>query len=439
MGRRRPRAGWARACWALLLLAGLARLPAAGSQESPDAASPEAEGPPVIPIVFSGIKQSFVAVAWEEPAEKEGDVVGYKVEWGETEAEEVFANGKTMGGNVNSMDFSGLASNTTYSFKVEAITTTGATYTSVRTVRTVPRASPPGNVTVSRAFQEQLRLAWDPPRATYNFSIVTYIINFKHVNESGVSAVEWNSTNTGTWWPNGTVAELEAGEKYRMQLTAVTTSGPSFPSEIVSFRTVPLPAAPVRVRLLDVAKEAVTISWEAPQMAFHGLTPHGSSVIEQYRVRWTADASYANLPGGSMATGSLATRATFSGLRGGTIYGVEVAAVTDTGVGAYSVPANFTTCTGSYFSSGGADQGVVYGQPLYSEADLVDAFPVVWLGNPKSIGFVDPFRGGFRSCPSGNTVRATHTAGPFYRWPIPLDERCAAVIAMAAAAPPPSP
>ena len=203
MGRRRPRACWARACWALLLLAGLARLPPAGSQESPDAAPPEAAGPPVIPIVFSNIKQSFVAVAWQEPAEKEGDVVGYKVEWGETEAEEVFANGKTMGGNVNSMDFSGLASNTTYSFKVEAITTTGATYTSVRTVRTVPRASPPGNVTVSRAFQEKLRLAWDPPRATYNFSVVTYVINFKHVNETGGGQSSGTRPTRGPGGPTG--------------------------------------------------------------------------------------------------------------------------------------------------------------------------------------------------------------------------------------------
>ena len=297
---------------------------------------------------------------------------------------------------------------------MEAIAITGQSFISQATFATIPKATAPSGLFLPKGMQEEINLNWTAPNNTWGFLVVDYLLRYKLPAQN---ETYWQAFTTGgndTW---GVFRNLAAGVEYDVEVAAITESGEGEFSATLTQPTVPEPPSPEDLVLVDIEATTAHVTWRAPEMPRHGLTPAGASIVQDHRVRLRATGDFYGELDFVADSGSLANSSLVRGLRPGTVYKIAVAAITDTGLGEYSLPIVATTCTGTYFSSPGAHQVLEYG-----DLGAGPQFSPRWLGDQRTVGYQNPVTGSSPSCPEGNTLRVTRLTRNAYTWNDALDK-----------------
>lgn len=246
--------------------------------------------PPATPTNISAVStMNSVTVSW--------GVVSGATEY------ELFFNNATYSVSGTSKTITGLASDTSYDYKIRAKNAGGTSaYSTVRTIRTLvqPPVTPTG---VSAS-------------ATYNSVTVTW----NAVTVATGYDVVFNGKVYSTASTVITFSNLAANTSYTIQVRAKNSAGTSAYSALKSIKTpVQPPAVPGNVRATATG-DSLTVSWNAVS----GAT------------------SYDVLFNGSVYSVT-ATSKTFSGLSAGTAYGYQVRAKNAGGASAYSASESIVT------------------------------------------------------------------------------------------------
>jgi len=354
------------------------------------------------------VKQSDLTLRWVEPPGVK-NIITYILKWGvwvgegsnttESFAADVTARSHAIGD---------LLPGTLYLFEVEAIAITGQSFISQATFATIPKATAPTALFLPKGMQEEINLNWTAPNNTWGFLVVDYLLRWKLPVQNETYWQEFTTGGNDTW---GVFQNLAAGVEYDVAVAAITESGEGEFSVTLTQPTVPQPPSPEDLVLVDIEATTAHVTWRAPEMPRHGLTPAGASIIQDHRVRLRATGDFYGDLDFVADSGSLANSSLVRGLRPGTIYKIAVAAITDTGLGEYSLPVVATTCTGTYFASPGAHQILEYG-----DLGAGPQFSPRWLGDQRTVGYQNPVTGSSPSCPEDNTLRVTRLTRNTYTW-----------------------
>ena len=216
---------------------------------------------------------------------------------------EVYMNNKAYTTSGTSIKITGLASNTSYSYKVRAQNASGySAYTSSQTIKTLLKApNTPTGVTAS---------------ATYNSVTVRW--------NSAVNATSYDVLFNGTVYNvtgnSKTISGLSANTSYSYQVRAKNSAGTSAYSAAATIKTpIKPPATPTGVKA-TATENSVTVSWNAASAA----------------------ASYELVFNGNVYT-LTGTSRTFTGLTAGTEYKYKVRAKNAGGYSTYSTENSITT------------------------------------------------------------------------------------------------
>ena len=260
-----------------------------------------------------------ILLSWTTPYNGGTSITSYKIFYWEVGIGDIKT--KTVDGQVNSAQITGLINEVPYRFKIQAINAMGHGPDS-NIVSATPSKSTvakvPNQVRGENAFggDGQVLVTWVKP--SDNGSPIT---NYKIiVTESGSSVfTTYTTKNTDT---QTTITGLKNGVKYGFKIIAINSIGEGKASGTAS--ATPQPRFPVEItNLRAVAGNGkVTLSWSVPDDKL--------SQITGYRVREYTGGSTSfevfDLLGKSTMT-------TVSGLINGVSYGYSVAAVTTQGLG----------------------------------------------------------------------------------------------------------
>ena len=227
----------------------------------------------------------------------------------------------STGGTAPSYTVTGLTNGQTYTFRVRAVNSAGASAASgsrtATPTTTVPEAPESLRFTPGDG---QVTLRWRAP-----------------TNDGGepITHYEYEQDGSGTWISTGgtatshTVTGLNNGQTYTFQVRAVNDLGKG---EVATLQATPspstgggggsgpqetVPSAP-RNLLADATEGAVTLSWDAPK-------DDGGSAIRDYEYRING------VRGRWISIGSTDTTHTVTGLTNGTVYVFQVRAVNRNG------------------------------------------------------------------------------------------------------------
>ena len=216
---------------------------------------------------------------------------------------EVYMNNKTYTTSGTSIKITGLASNTSYAYRVRSKNASGySAYTSSQTVRTLLKApDTPTGVTAS---------------ATYNSVTIRWN---SAVNATGYDVL-FNGTVYNATGNSKTISGLSASTNYSYRVRAKNSAGSSAYSATATIKTpIKPPATPTGIKA-TATESSVTVSWNAVSTA----------------------ASYELAFNGNTYTLTGTSRA-FTGLTAGTEYKYKVRAKNAGGYSAYSTENSITT------------------------------------------------------------------------------------------------
>lgn len=291
----------------------------------------------------------------------------------------------------------GLASNTTYVFRVRAVNALGTGPASATTTVLVPATAPtaPQGVTVASVASGQATLAWTAPADTGGSAVTGYVVQVKTTAQAD-SAYRQVGTPAGTSF---TVTGLTNGASYTFRVAARNAVGAG--PFATSAPATPWPQAAAPTRLTGTAGNgSVSLVWTAPPLVA------GQRILD-YVVQYRAYA--AGVPGAwtTVADGvSTLPRATLA-LPNGVAYDFRVAALT-TGnvVGLFSVVSPVLTP----FLPGAvptAPTGVVATRTAVGTVRLTWTAPPATAGGPVSSYVVQYARAGTTTWTTVNVAGTT--------------------------------
>jgi hypothetical protein len=216
--------------------------------------------PPTAPSQFlaTTVSSTIVDLAWSDMSSNES---GFEVER-KTSTTGTWSRVLTTGANVSTIDDTGAAASTTYTYRCRAVNSSGASaYSNESSATTsappVPVPTAPSNLAASATSATGASLSW------WDMSN----------NETGFE-VERKTGSAGTWSRVLTTGAnvstindggLTAGTSYFYRCRAVNGSGPSGYSNEASITTPaasgPVPAAPIHLKIYSLATARISIDW----------------------------------------------------------------------------------------------------------------------------------------------------------------------------------
>ncbi len=278
----------------------------------------EAPGAPM-GVVAANPTTSSIEVSWTAPQSDGGSAIAsYAVQYRVTGSNTwvPFARDDS---SATSVVVTGLASNTSYEFRVAAanVMLTGSytpTATSTRTLSGGPGA--PGFVQASQPTATKIRVMWSSPDPGTS-PISDYVVQYRTPAVQTWTTAS-HSASTGT---SLDVTGLAAGTTYLFRVAAVNGAGQGpYSAESSAVATLVLPGAPGKPKIVTRSSTSVSISWTAA--AANG------SPITLYRVEYQA--------GGRVWTlwpATYLSRSATVAVKEGSTYVFRVSAVTAAGTG----------------------------------------------------------------------------------------------------------
>ena len=250
-----------------------------------------------------------LVVSWDAPEQDDdaADVTGYKIEYKKGSERYRVLDGDT-GNPGTSFAHTGLERNTSYTYRVYALSSEGTSAASSVTGKPQETTTPSGLV-AEAISDHQIRLSWYAPSDTFGQSITGYEIY--RVYPNGVTA-DMGQTNAGT--RTFVVNDLATDRPYSFAVSAMLGSGSSDESdtatatpredsaEPASFdnsyveTSTDVPSSPIKLSATRVSPTEINLSWREP-------ADDGNSEITGYKIEYKRDSgSFVTLVGDTEST-----------------------------------------------------------------------------------------------------------------------------------------
>lgn len=226
-------------------------------------------------------------------------------------------------GDARQVEIDGLTAGGTYVFGVTARNSqaTASSTTDPYVVAKVLAA--PTNLTSTPA-NAAVNLKWVAPVADPANPLTGYRIEYS--SDNGASWRAFLGQGTAVTY---TVTGLANGESYQFRVSALTAKFSGMSSQVITAVAGQVPAVPSGVKVVGGTRQ-ITVSWTAPQVS-------GGTIVA-YKVEYKKSTDTAWTPSADVTT----TNALIIGLEGGVVYNARVAAVGESGQGAFSSSASGT-------------------------------------------------------------------------------------------------
>ena len=262
-------------------------------------------GAPDVPTSLSATRgNQEVMLSWVQPSGG-AEVTGYEYE------QDVSGTWISTGSTDTSTTVTGLTNGQSYTFRVRAVNSAGASAASTASASVTPATVPGAPTGLSATISDQrVDLIWTAPASNGGEPITDY---------------EYEQGGSGTWISTGgtatsyTVMGLTNGQPYRFRVRALNSVGAGAASA-ASPNVTPAtePDAPTGLSA-TVSDEQVDLIWTAP-------ASNGGAMITDYEYEL-------DLSGTWTSTGGTATSTTVTGLTNGQSYDFRVRAVNRAGAG----------------------------------------------------------------------------------------------------------
>jgi len=187
-----------------------------------------------------------IDLSWESPAAYDGPPVsGYKIEFKKS-GDLDFTDLDTTG-VITNYQHAGLSPGTTYSYKISAINSIGASNT-VAASAVPEHTEVPTNLVATAISPTTIILSWNAPSQTYGFNIVGYII--ERVLAPGVFETQTETTGSQT---SVTLTGLQPGQTYTYVVSTKFNLGQSPESDEASATTTSSGPSPIPTSLTNLA------------------------------------------------------------------------------------------------------------------------------------------------------------------------------------------
>ena len=303
-----------------------------------------------------------IGLTWQEPAEFQGPpVTGYKLELkkpNETEFTELVANT----GLVLSYQHTGLESGKTYTYRLSALNSIGASNT-VQSSAFPVHTQLPTNLIAEDVSPTQIKLSWKAPSQTYGGKINGYEIEEK----IGLGVYEEIESITGTE-TSVTLTGLQTDKTYTLRVKASFTAGSSPWSDDVSATPTATsgpsffaPDAPPTLTITNDSPTANTLLWVKP-------SEDGGKPITGYKIEYKVDAGdWKVLVSDTKSTG---TTYTHKSLPSGEEFFYKVYAINSVGTSTGFNTKNIKVDQSAPVSKLGRPQGLTLTSPSPSQVNL---------------------------------------------------------------------
>jgi fibronectin type 3 domain-containing protein len=304
----------------------------ASSEAQAQPRSTSTVSPPSAPSSLSAtaISPTQVHLSWTAPTSNGGaPITGYKIEYkvgSGTYTVLVSSTGSTS----TSYTHGSLQTETSYSYKVSAINSAGASSTSNEASATPTSTSSAGvpsaplSLNAAASSPTQINLTWSPPSNNGGYPITGYKIEYK-VGSGTYTVLEQNAQGT-TYSHTG----VTSSQSYTYRVSAINSLGtgsPSNESTATPATANTVPSEPRNLAALPASSTQINLSWAAP-------SNNGGSQILGYRIEFQRNSGpYEVLVSNTQST---STSFTHTGLASGSTYNYRVSAINSSGVGAAS-------------------------------------------------------------------------------------------------------
>ena len=261
---------------------------------------------------------AIASLTWTAPSQLNGyPVTGYRVQYS---TDSTFAsNVATVATNSATASYTlkGLASNTSYSVKVAAITAAGVgEYSNVASVSTVDAAAAPKNLVLTNGVKT-VGASWNAVGGVSSYSVQISTTNsFSATTTRTVTTSETSYTFEG----------LLDNKTYYVRVAGVNDLGAGVYSIIATKTTFAAPIAPKGLTASDNGDATGNVAWTA-------TVPTATAPVSGYRVQYSDSSTFAS----TITTVDVASVSTKIEAPAG-LYYVRVASVNAVGVGVYSTP-----------------------------------------------------------------------------------------------------
>ncbi|XP_066294310.1 tenascin-X-like isoform X3 [Branchiostoma lanceolatum] len=281
-------------------------------------------------VTADGQAPDTVEVAWQSPAENNGNLLGYYIYYqvvGSTETSQA-----ETGPDETTYSISGLRPATEYIITLTAYTEGGESERSgevlVSTLSGVPTT--PLSVTADGQTPDSVVVTWQSPAET-NGDLLGYYIYYQVVGSTETSRAEAGPDET-----TYSISGLRPATEYIITLTAYTEGGESERSGEVSVRTISgVPTTPLSVTADGQTPDSVVVTWQSPAENNGDLLGY----YIYYQVVGSTETSRAD-------TGPDETTYSISGLRPATEYIITLTAYTEGGESERSGEVSVRTMSG---------------------------------------------------------------------------------------------
>ena len=293
-------------------------------------------GRPGAPTSLTAAADADTAIdlSWTAPADSGSSaVVGYRIERSTNDTtgwSDLVANTNSTG---TTYKHTGLASASTWYYRVSAINSVGlGTSSNVANATTKARPGAPTSLTAAADADTAIDLSWTAPADSGSSAVVGYRIEWSTNDTTGWSDLVANTNSTGTTYKH---TGLASASTWYYRVSAINALGPGMSSNVANATTKAKPRAPTSLTAAADADTAIDLSWTEP-------ADPGSSAVVGYRIEWSTNdtTGWSDLEAN---TGLTATTYKHTGLAPATTRYYRVYAINALGAGAPSNVAGATT------------------------------------------------------------------------------------------------
>jgi hypothetical protein len=287
-------------------------------------------------LVATAISSSQINLRWSAPSNNGGPAItGYEIERSQDNASTWSVAVSNTSSTATTYNDTGLSPSTTYTYRVSAINSVGASSPSgiasaTSASATVPQS--PTSLTANTTSSSQINLSWTAPANNGGSQISGY-----QIERSTDSGSTWSVPvpNTGSVSTMYSDAGLAHSTTYTYRVSAINSIGASSPSNTSSattFNAVPL--APTGLNATVVSPFQINLSWNAP-------IDNGGLAITGYQI----ERSMNHGTTWSTSTPNTGNTTTYNdtGLSSSTTYSYRVSAINSAGTSPPSNTAYATT------------------------------------------------------------------------------------------------
>src|SRR5207249_4814429 len=226
-------------------------------------------------LTARAVSSSEIDLRWTAPSDLGGLLLtGYKIQRSTDGGSSWSTIVSNTGSTATAYSNTGLAPNTTYTYRVFAVTplvtSSPSNTASATTASNIPSPPPPTGLTATAASSSQISLSWTAPTNNGGSAITGYKIY--RSTSSGTETGYVNLGNVTSYTNTG----VTPGVTYFYKVRAVNALGVSTLSNEASATPPTLPSAP-HILYTTLFRSQITLSWTAS-------TSNGGSAITGYKI-----------------------------------------------------------------------------------------------------------------------------------------------------------